>query len=78
LDFVGYQNSSGLWSISLSPCFKTGNVVCEKYNNGTPTKNKQTQVGSSTSTSNFYGMYQFSCGDAYVASAPCATADCLT
>lgn len=37
----------------------------------------QTIVGTSTSTSNFYGMYKFSCGDAYVGSAPCASVDCL-
>lgn len=28
LDFVGYQNSSGNWSISYSPCYQVGQLAC--------------------------------------------------
>ena len=56
LDFVGYQSSTGNWSIEYSPCHKDSNVVCEKYNEDTPDKNKQIRVNTTT---NFYGLYQF-------------------
>ncbi len=64
LDFVGYEFSSGNWSISQSPCYQVGKIVCEKYNNDTPTANVQVRVGQ-TSTSNFYGMYKFGCGKSF-------------
>jgi hypothetical protein len=75
LDFVGYENGSGNWSIEFSPCHRDGNVVCEKYNADTPDKNTQVRVNTTT---NFYGLYKFECGDAYTSSAPCYGGDCLT
>ena len=74
LDFVGYQSSTGNWSIEYSPCHRDSYVVCEKYNADTPDKNKQIRVNTTT---NFYGLYQFECRDAYTSSAPCYT-DCPT
>ena len=70
LDFVGYEASSTNWTISYSPCYQTGGVVCEKYNNDTPTTNIQTRVNS-TQALNFYGMYRFSCGKDFSSSLTC-------
>lgn len=73
LDFAGYESGSGNWSIEYSPCFREDYVVCEKYNNDTPTANTQVRVNTTT---NFYGLYKFECGDAYMSSAPCFSGDC--
>lgn len=59
---MGYQSSTGNWSIEYSPCHRDGYVVCEKYNVDTPTKNTQKRINTTT---NFYGLYNFECGDAY-------------
>ena len=63
LDFVGYLTGSTAWSISGSPCFFT-TIVCEKYNNNTPTHNVKSIVAA-TNSYNWYGMYNFECGTSY-------------
>ncbi len=73
LDFVGYQASTGNWSIEYSPCYQAGNVVCEKYNADTPLKNVQVRVNTANAN-NFYGMYKFSCGTAFAGGATCGGA----
>lgn len=45
-------------------------MVCEKYNFDVPEKNKQFHQNEGQDN-NFYGLYKFECGDAYVSSAPC-------
>jgi hypothetical protein len=70
LDFVGYENTSGNWSISFSPCYQVGKIVCEKYNNDTPTKNVQIRINQ-TQANNFYGMYKFSCGKSFSSGITC-------
>lgn len=75
LDFVGYQSSTGNWSIEYATCHRDSYVVCEKYNFETPDKNTQVRVNTTT---NFYGLYKFECGDSYTGSAPCYGSDCPT
>jgi hypothetical protein len=77
LDFVGYGTSGSVWSITTSPCFANV-VVCEKYNNNTPTYNIKTLVNTGATT-NFYGMYRFQCGSTYTSpSAPGCSSNCAT
>ncbi len=61
---MGYLTSASAWSISGSPCFFS-TMVCEKYNNATPTYNTKSIVGPSAAGINFYGMYNFQCGTTY-------------
>ena len=75
LDFVGYENASGNWSISFSPCYQVGQLVCEKYNNDTPSTNVQVRVNTNQA-SNFYGMYKFNCGKSFSASVSCPGGSC--
>ena len=63
LDFVGYLSGSSAWSISGSPCFFNA-LVCQKYNNNTPTHNTKSIVAA-TGGYNWYGMYDFECGTSY-------------
>jgi hypothetical protein len=63
LDFVGYLTGSTAWSISGSPCYYQ-TVVCEKYNNDTPTYNTKT-LQSANIGINWYGQYNFKCGTSY-------------
>ena len=71
LDFVGYLTGSTAWSISGSPCFFT-TIVCEKYNNNTPTHNVKSIVAA-TNSYNWYGMYNFECGSSYNPSPGCSS-----
>ncbi len=70
LDFVGYGTTNSVWSITTSPCYYYTSIVCEKYNNNTPTVNVKTLVNTGAST-NFYGMYNFRCGTAFTPSPSC-------
>jgi hypothetical protein len=75
LDFVGYENASGNWSISYSPCYQVGQILCQKYNNDTPTTNAQVRVDTNLSA-NFYGMYKFGCGKSFDPLATCPGGSC--
>ncbi len=75
LDFVGYENASGNWSISYSPCYQVGQLLCEKYNNDTPTANVQVRMNT-TQSYNYYGMYKFGCGKSFSAAVSCPTTSC--
>ena len=78
LDFVGYDSGNDVWSIEFSPCHIDGNVVCEKYNYDDPTYNVQIREDGD-GEHNFYGMYQFSCGTAYLAATEtCYNSNCGT
>ena len=72
LDFVGYGTTNSDWSITTSPCYYYSSIVCEKYNNNTPTVNIKTLVNTGAST-NFYGMYNFQCGTAFTPSPTCSS-----
>lgn len=61
---MGYLGSLSAWSISGSPCYYAA-IVCEKYNNDTPTYNVKSIVNASASGINFYGFYNFQCGTSY-------------
>lgn len=74
LDFVGYDNSKSVWSISKTRCHADGNVVCEKYNTVTPTKNIQVK-SNGTNNKDFYGLYKFRCEPG---SATCLGNDCAS
>lgn len=78
LDFVGYLSGSTAWSISGSPCFYH-TVVCEKYNNDTPTYNTKSTVAPNVNGLNWYGMYNFQCGTTYSPTpSPSCTSNCAT
>jgi len=52
-----------------------GQIVCEKYNNDTPTANVQQRVNTA-GVSNFYGIYKFGCGKSFNSLINCPGGTC--